>query len=109
MTDKYVLITTISTFRHRYAVPLSAMQAVAKDSAIELTDAQAIEWAKDSVVMNEVREFSQSHVNEDIIDAVLLTQDETLKQFEADNSYLSSWSLEQKLNYIDNWEENHNA
>jgi hypothetical protein len=98
MTDKYVLITTISTFRHRYAVPLSAMQAVAKDSAIELTDAQAIEWAKDSVVMNE-----------DIIDAVLLTQDETLKQFEADNSYLSSWSLEQKLNYIDNWEENHNA
>jgi len=37
---------------------------------------------------------------------VLLTQDETLKQFEADNSYLSSWSLEQKLNYIDNWEEN---
>lgn len=109
MTDKYVLITTISTFRHRYAVPLSAMQAVAKGNGVELSDAQAIEWAKDSVVMNEVREFSQSHVNEDIIDAVLLTQDETLKQFDADNSYLSGWSLEQKLKYLDNWEENHDA
>ncbi len=105
MTDKYVLITTISTFRHRYAVPLSAMQAIAKDRGVELTDAQAIEWAKDSVVMNEVREFSQKHIDEDIIDAALLTQDETLKQFDADNSYLSEWSLEQKLKYLDKWEE----
>lgn len=99
-TEEYVVVTTIQTFRHRYAIPMSKLQ--------ELNPAKPVDskWALDSVTCNEVREFSQLHLGETISDHVVLREEEMLALFDQDNDYLKAWSKEQKLKYVNNcWED----
>ena len=90
-TKQYVVVTTIQTFRHRYVIPVS-----------ECLDTAG---AKDSVTLEEVKEFSQEWLGETIVD----TRQETLKGaiqlLDEDCAYLSGWATEQKTAYIDNWKE----
>jgi hypothetical protein len=95
--EKYVLVTTISHFRLRYAIPLSELQKLNPDLEVDPT------WANDSVTMQEVKEFSQLHISEDIVDTRVLTQSEMLAQFREDNPYLSSWTDEKKIEWVNNW------
>ena len=92
---KYVIVTTISTHRMRYAIPVSDMD----------TDdpTKQIEWAKDSVTCEEVEEFSQEWLGELISDADIVAEWEMLEWFDTDNDYLKDWSKEQKLNYVKTW------
>jgi hypothetical protein len=94
---KYVLVTAISTHRMRYCIPLDDLQKMNEDMPVDPA------WACDSVVMNEVDEFSQEHLGEQIVDFDVLTEEEILKQFDKDNDYLTSWTTEQKINYIRDW------
>jgi hypothetical protein len=102
MSNKYVLVTCISTHRMRYAVPVDELQKLNTEIPIEGLE---IEWAKDCVAMEEVREFSQEWLGEKVVDASILDEEAILEIFDSDNDYLRSWSKEKKLEHIRNWKE----
>ena len=91
--SKIVLVETVSTFRHVYA--------------IELQDDEPAEYALDDVTMIAtgseefgLQEFSQKHIAEDIFSHRVVTEEEYLRVFDEMNDYLSSWTTEQKKKYI---------
>lgn len=102
--ERYVVVTCISSFRERYVVPVSKLQELNTDKTITLED--AAEWARDSVTMEEVKEFSQHWIGETILDTFILDEERILALFDRDNPYLKEWTKEQKLNYIHKWKEN---
>lgn len=101
MPKEYVIVTTISHFRMRYCIPADELRKENLDASDDQFD--AIEWANDCVTMNEVGEFSQMHISEDIIDTRIVSEDEMLAQFDKDNSYLTSWNKQQKIDHVHRW------
>jgi len=61
------------------------------------------EWALDCVTCDEAEEFSQLHLGEQIVDYAVVSEKEMLELFDKDNSYLSYWTKEQKLEHIGRW------
>jgi hypothetical protein len=102
--ERYVIVTTTSTFRHRYCIPMSELQKMNTD--VTLDDQKAIEWAGDSVTMEEVNELSQTWLGETIIDTAIFDEKQTLDLFNADNTYLLAWTDEQKIGFFSNWKAN---
>ena len=84
----------MATFKHRYVIPMSELQASNPDVPAEAS------WALDAVTMNEVEEFSQKFLGEHIVDAKVMDQEQILQLFDGDNDYLKSWSTDQKLQHI---------
>jgi hypothetical protein len=104
MTDeKYVVVTTIGTFRQRYCIPMSELQSLNIDTP--LNTANAIEWAEDSVTAEDVKEFSQHWLGENIVDTFILDEERVLNLFDRDNDYLKDWTKEEKIAYINKWKE----
>jgi len=85
MEKKLYLVETISMFRMRYVI-----------------EAKEAEHAGDEVVMrpDQIKEFSQHHVDENILSIRELSRIDYLDLFDIDNNYLSSWSEEEKLRFI---------
>jgi hypothetical protein len=108
MTDeRYVVVTAISTHRMRYCVPMSELQKLNPGGGDLFNDyPKAIEWANDSVTMEEVKEFSQHHMGEQIVDTFILDEERMLQMFDRDNDYLKSWTKEKKISHIHDWKEN---
>ena len=102
--ERYVVVTCISSFRERYVVPVSELQKLNEDKV--LTIEEAAEWARDSVTMEEVKEFSQHWLGETILDTFVLDKERMLALFDRDNDYLKGWSEDQKLNYVHKWKDN---
>jgi len=96
---EYVVVTAISSFRQRYVIPVDELQKLNPDEPVDPS------WALDCVTCQEVKEFSQRHVGEQIIDAQVVKEKEILQFFDADNDYLSKWDEEFKLAWIKNWKE----
>ena len=96
MSD-YAVLTAVLQFRTRYVIPTS-----------DIEDCDPETFIKDSVTCNDVEEFSQLCLDENIIDTRLMTEEEVLKLFDRDNDYLSGWSREKKLEWINNWKEERN-
>ena len=90
--SKIVLVETISSFRHLYAV--------------ELPDDAPNEYALDDVVMNvsgdepEFEEFGQQHIDEIILSHRVIDEKEYLRLFDEVSSYLSEWTDEEKKRFI---------
>ena len=103
--ERYVVVTCVSQFRQRYAIPVSELQKLNPDVDITNDPVKQIEWANDSVAMEEVKEFSQSHIGEDIIDTFILDEERVLNLFDRDNDYLKEWTKEQKLKHLHNWKD----
>lgn len=105
--ERYVVVTAVSTFRERYAIPVSELQKL--NPNVDITDdiPRQIEWANDSVAMEEIKEFSQEHLGEQILDTFILDEERTLQLFDRDNDYLSGWTKEKKLEWIHDWKENY--
>lgn len=80
---EWVLVDAISTFRMRYMVQVPKGKS---------------EWALDTVVCQEAKEFSQEHIGEQIVSHRVLTEQEALAVCDVDNDYLKSWTDEQKIN-----------
>lgn len=97
MSNKYAIVTAVSSYRMRYAIPIEDLQNLNKEAQVEL------EWAADAVTCEEVEEFSQQWLGEQIIDVQELYEKQTLELFDKDNEYLRNWSKDQKLDYIRNW------
>lgn len=103
--ERYVVATVVSTHRMRYAIPVSKMET--EDGVLlSMTEASVIEYVNDSVTCEEVKEFSQHFLGEQIIDTMVLDEERILKLFDKDNEYLSEWTKEQKLEFIDKWQDN---
>ena len=64
--------------------------------------AKNAEHAMDEVVMDDgnLREFSQKHIDCNIIDARKIDSEEYLRMFNKDNAYLSIWTDEEKLKFV---------
>ena len=54
----------------------------------------------DSVTMEEVEEFSQKHLGEQIVDCYEVDEAQMLEMFDQQNNYLKSWTTEQKLSWV---------
>ena len=85
---QYVMVTTISSHRVRYAVP------------VKNADDQTVENVKNMVANEEVEEFSQLWLGEQIIDTQVVDEQRMLEMFDDENRYLSSWSAEQKIDHV---------
>ena len=48
--ERYVIVTSVSQFRIRHAIPMSKLQELNPDMPVDP------KWAEDTVVMNEVKE-----------------------------------------------------
>ena len=96
--EKYAIVTAVSTFRMRYCIPVSELQKMNPGVLVE-----AEQWAEDSVTMNEAEEFSQLHLGETIIDTMVVDEETMLSLFDKDNSYLSGWTREKKIDFVRNW------
>jgi len=94
---EYVVVTCVSTFRNRYVIPVDELQRMNPDEPVDPS------WALDAVTCEDVKEFSQRHVGEQIIDAQVLREPEVLQFFDADNDYLKDWTEEQKISWIHDW------
>ena len=66
--------------------------------------AKNAEHAMDEVVMDDakLKEFSQNHIDYNIIGARKIDVEEYLEIFDKDNAYLSSWTEDQKLGLVNN-------
>jgi hypothetical protein len=84
MEKRWVLVECVSQFRMRYMVEAPADHP---------------EYALDSVVMNEVKEFSQEHIGETIVSHRAMTEEEALQLCDQDNDYVAvKWTSQQKIN-----------
>ena len=92
--SKYVLVDTLSQYRMRYVIE------VPDDHNDKEFPCSAIQWAEDTVTMEEMKEFSQKWLGETIIGSREVTRDEILKICNEDNNYLRSWTEEQKMNLV---------
>jgi hypothetical protein len=101
LDKKYVIVTTVSSHRVRYAIPMDQLQQLNTDLPVDP------KWALDCVACEEVKEFSQEWLGEHIVDHVILDEPQTLEQFDEDNEYLKGWSTDQKIAHIRNWQLNH--
>jgi hypothetical protein len=87
MEKKLYMVETVSIFRMRYVV-----------------EAREPEHATDEVVM-ELRndcfkEFSQHHIDENIMSVRELSATDFVNEFDADNAYLKDWPINKKMEFI---------
>ena len=78
----WVMVECVSTFRERYMVQAPADHP---------------EYALDTVVMNEAKEFSQLHIGEHIVSHRVVTESEALRMCDEDNDYCRTWNDELKM------------
>jgi len=79
--SKYVMVDAISQFRMRYVVEVP-------DDA----ECDPIEYAEDSVVCEDVKEFTQKHLGETIVSSREVTLEEAIKQFREDEPVNVGWT-----------------
>lgn len=77
-----ILVETVSMFRHRYVVEVPKGRG---------------EWALDTVVCHDAKEFSQKHLDETIVSHRVITESEALELCDVDNDYVKNWETDKKL------------
>lgn len=88
---EWVMVEAVSQFRMRYMIQVPKGKK---------------EWALDTVVMEEAKEFSQEHMGESIVSHRVVTEQEALQICDVDNSYCSGWTEQQKKNaFFTTWSE----
>jgi len=107
LEGKYAVVTVVSSFRQRYVVPTEALQELNED--FDLDEVNACVWAEEEVMSENVKEFSQHWLGENVIDTEIVDEEKVLKLMKKDNKYLTegenAWTLEKQINYIRNWKE----
>lgn len=91
---QYVVVTTIQTFKHTYMIPVSECHT--EDPRV---------GAMDEVTMQSVREAGQQWLGEQIVSADVLPLDKALEIFDRESPYLSDWTHDKKVAFINDWRE----
>jgi len=99
MSKDYIVVSAISQFKIKYVMHKDDLRGMNVDIS-NPTEQQLIEWAEDTVTMQECEEFSQEHVGEFIVETRDITEQEMLELFKKNNAYLKSWSPEFVLEWI---------
>jgi hypothetical protein len=92
--EKYVVVTTVSSYRIRYVVPMSELQKSNEELPVDPW------WALDGVTCGDYEEFSQEYIDENIVDWTVENENEILQRFDKENDYLAEWTKKQKLELI---------
>ena len=79
---EWVLVDCISTFRTRYMVEVPKGKT---------------EWALDTVVCDEAKEFSQEHLGEQIVSHRVVSKEEALTICDTDNDHYAVWNIAHKI------------
>jgi hypothetical protein len=95
----YVIITTLSHFRLKYAIPRTEFDKLYSEPIDTKQLAEAI-------TAGSYKELSQLHLGEIVQDVSVVNQADAITIFDAENAYLRDWSLEQKLKFLESWDEN---
>ena len=99
--ELYVVTTVVSTHRMRYAIPISAMS---EEGDMPLNTNQAITYIEDSVTMEEVEEFSQHWMGENIVDTFVLDNERVLNLYKRDTPHVVEFMDDEAiLERIANW------
>lgn len=96
-SKKYVVVTAISSHRTRYVMNVEDLQELNPSMSIS---GHEEEWASDTVTCQEVEEFSQDWLGEQIIDTRIVDEEEMLQLFDKDNDYLKEWDRDYKIQHI---------
>jgi hypothetical protein len=91
---QYVVVTTLQTFTHTYIMPVEACNTP-----------DPTEGAKDEVTMETVREAGQRWLGEQILSADVVPLSKAIEIFDRESPYLESWPLDQKVRFINDWQE----
>ena len=91
---QYVMVTTTQTFAHTYIIPVDQLDGSNPED-------EACKQVMDSCV----REASQKWLGEHIISADVLPMSKAVEAFDKNSPYLSGWTLDQKIEYMNNWKE----
>lgn len=94
--SKFVLVETLSQYRMRYVIEVPDNH---NDGEYPCT---AIQWAEDTVTMEEMKEFSQKWLGETIIGSREVSSAEVLDMINMDNDYCNGkygtpWTDEKKM------------
>ena len=81
---KIVMVDTVLSYRMRYAV--------------EIPEDGDVAQALDIVQNHKAAEFSQQYLGEQVSAHRVVSNEQFLEQFDADNDYLAAWTDEQKFN-----------
>jgi hypothetical protein len=98
MSDNYVLITTLSHFKLKYAIPQADFDALGFNEPIDPTKLVEL------VSSGRVREFAQTHLGEVLKDVSVYTEEDALTIFDIDNAHLREWSVAKKIAYMQHWD-----
>jgi len=99
MSPEYVVVSTISHFRLKYAIPLAEFEALGFSEPIDT------EKLAEYIQTGAVKEFSQHHLGEHVVEADTYTTQDIIELFDTDNGYLSSWPMAEKIAWINRWKE----
>ncbi len=98
---QWVLVEAVSMFRIQYMVEVPV--------GIDDYGHDKVDWALDTVTMEEAKEFSQSHVAENIVSHRVVTKDEALALFRKQNPEFSGWTDDLIIkNHFTTWKEQEN-
>ena len=95
MSNKYVIVTTVSSFTHTYAISVEDLQNQNKDAEM------SPDWLSDMVTCQEIEEMSQLYIGENISSTPrIVSEEEMLEIFDRENQYLSKWTKQEKLDFL---------
>jgi hypothetical protein len=83
----------------KYAIPLKDFEALGYKEPIDTV--KLAEYLQ----AGNVKEFSQHHLGENVVDVAVHSEEQLLDVFNVDNAYLSGWPTAQKIEWINRWEE----
>lgn len=99
MSNEYVIITMLTHFKSKFAIPRAEFEALNLSEPLDQSDLLTL------INNTPVKEFSQTHLGDVVGDVSLYTEEDVLTIFDVDNQYLSGWTKEKKLDWINKWKD----
>lgn len=96
------MVTCVSTHRMRYCISLEDLQKQNLDIDITEDEQSQKEWACDMVTCEDLEEFSQEWLGEQIVDTQIISEDKMIEIFDKENEYLKNWIEDQKIEWVKN-------
>ncbi len=95
---QWVMVEAIGTFRQRYMVQVPI--------GVDAFGNNKVDWALDTVTVDEAKEFSQKYLGETIVSHRIVSEEEALRLCDEDNEYCGTWSDEKKKEaFFTTWQE----
>jgi hypothetical protein len=83
----------------KYAIPADEFEALGFKEPIDTV--KLAEYLQ----AGNVKEFSQHHLGENVVDVAVHSEEHIVDIFNVDNAYLSKWPTTQKIEWINRWKE----